>query len=134
MASESISITHAIEDHTYALPVGIHGQKCPQGEQELDPPCPLCLELQKRVSDLQQQFKQAKATIEGVKEKAFDIKTSKKFNILYKTNQTPRLLHPYKTFGILDIIVKGCSLTLQTEEFTELIASKDLRKKRTNKS
>ena len=95
----------------------------------------LCVQnFKKRVSDLQQQFKQAKATIEEVKEKAFDIKTSKKFNILFETNQTPRLLHPYKTFGILDIIVKGCSLTLQTEEFTELVASKDLRKKSTNKS
>lgn len=86
------------------------------------------------MSDLQQQLKQAKATIEEVKEKAFDIKTSKKCNILFKRDQTPRLLHLYKTFGILDIIVKGCSLTLQTEEFTELVASKDLRKKSTNKS
>ena len=44
MASESISTNHAIEDQTYALPVGSHGQKCPQSEQELDPHCPLCLE------------------------------------------------------------------------------------------
>lgn len=133
MASESISITYAIEDHTYALPGGIHGQKCPQGEQELDPSCPLCLELQKKSIWSTATIQAGKATIEGVKEKALDIKTSKKFNILFKTNQTLRLLHPYKTFGILDIIVKGCSLTLQTEEFTELIASKYLRKKRTNK-
>ena len=31
----------------------------------------------KRVSDLQQQFKQAKATIEEMKEKAFDVKDIK---------------------------------------------------------
>lgn len=84
MASGSTSTNHAIKDHTYALPVGIYGQKCPQGEQELDAHCPLCLQLQKIVSDLQQQLKQAKTTIDEMKEKAFDIKTSKKLNILLK--------------------------------------------------
>lgn len=59
-ATENISTNPATEDHTFALPVGIHGHESSQGEQELDPRCPLCLVLQKSVSDIQQQLKQTK--------------------------------------------------------------------------
>ena len=98
-----------MEDHTFALPVGIHGQKCPQSEQELDPHCSLCLALQKRVSNL---WKGNEIHMEKMKKKLLILKTSNKLNILLKYILASKIMECFSSlYQRLNPKCKSCNIS-----------------------